>query len=125
MRYSISNTAEFGDYHTGPKIINEQTKDQKWAQQWYQEAHGHRYKFNGGRLKYAGPDPGPYQDKYILKNEGAPDDWYDLINFCDVLNNTPVGPALTDAIWPILNIDETCWEIRPEQTRRISTTSRP
>ena len=26
MRYSISNTAEFGDYHTGPKIINEQSK---------------------------------------------------------------------------------------------------
>ena len=26
MRYSISNTAEFGDYHTGPKIIDEQTK---------------------------------------------------------------------------------------------------
>jgi ketol-acid reductoisomerase len=27
MRYSISNTAEFGDYHTGPKIINAQTKE--------------------------------------------------------------------------------------------------
>ena len=26
MRYSISNTAEFGDYFTGPKIINEQTR---------------------------------------------------------------------------------------------------
>ncbi|MBI1335418.1 MAG: ketol-acid reductoisomerase [Phycisphaera sp.] len=26
MRYSISNTAEFGDYHTGPKIVTEQTK---------------------------------------------------------------------------------------------------
>ncbi|HEX7008717.1 MAG TPA: ketol-acid reductoisomerase [Phycisphaeraceae bacterium] len=26
MRYSISNTAEFGDYHTGPKIIDEDTK---------------------------------------------------------------------------------------------------
>ncbi len=26
MRYSISNTAEFGDYHTGPKIINADTK---------------------------------------------------------------------------------------------------
>lgn len=26
MRYSISNTAEFGDYHTGPKIVDEQTK---------------------------------------------------------------------------------------------------
>jgi len=27
MRYSISNTAEFGDYHTGPKIIDAQTKE--------------------------------------------------------------------------------------------------
>ena len=26
MRYSISNTAEFGDYYTGPKIINSDTK---------------------------------------------------------------------------------------------------
>ena len=26
MRYSISNTAEFGDYHTGPKIVDAQTK---------------------------------------------------------------------------------------------------
>ena len=26
MHYSISNTAEFGDYHTGPKIINDQTR---------------------------------------------------------------------------------------------------
>jgi ketol-acid reductoisomerase len=28
MRYSISNTAEFGDYQTGPRII---TEDTKWA----------------------------------------------------------------------------------------------
>ncbi len=27
MRYSISNTAEFGDYHTGPKVVNEQSKE--------------------------------------------------------------------------------------------------
>src|SRR5213075_663308 len=26
MRYSISNTAEFGDYTRGPRIINEQTR---------------------------------------------------------------------------------------------------
>ena len=26
MRYSISNTAEFGDYYTGPKIVNAATK---------------------------------------------------------------------------------------------------
>ena len=28
MRYSISNTAEYGDYITGPKIITEDTKKQ-------------------------------------------------------------------------------------------------
>ena len=27
MRYSISNTAEYGDYMTGPKIITEDTKN--------------------------------------------------------------------------------------------------
>ncbi len=27
MNYSISNTAEFGEYHTGPKIITSETKD--------------------------------------------------------------------------------------------------
>ncbi len=27
MRYSISNTAEFGDYHAGPKIVTEETKN--------------------------------------------------------------------------------------------------
>ncbi|MEM8695863.1 MAG: ketol-acid reductoisomerase [Pseudomonadota bacterium] len=26
MRYSISNTAEYGDYHTGPRVITEDTK---------------------------------------------------------------------------------------------------
>ncbi len=28
MRYSISNTAEYGDYTRGPRIINEQTRDE-------------------------------------------------------------------------------------------------
>ena len=26
MRYSISNTAEYGDYRTGPRIVTEETK---------------------------------------------------------------------------------------------------
>jgi len=31
MRYSISNTAEFGDYTSGPKIITEETKEEMRA----------------------------------------------------------------------------------------------
>ena len=48
MRYSISNTAEFGDYLTGPKIITEETKNPmrqvlkdiqegKFAREWLTE----------------------------------------------------------------------------------------
>ena len=48
MRYSISNTAEYGDYITGPKIITEDTKkamkqvlkdiqDGTFASEWIQE----------------------------------------------------------------------------------------
>ena len=31
MRYSISNTAEFGDYYTGPKIVDDATKERMKA----------------------------------------------------------------------------------------------
>mgnify|MGYP001156750617 FL=1 len=31
MRYSISNTAEFGDYVSGPKVVNEETKEEMRA----------------------------------------------------------------------------------------------
>ena len=48
MRYSISNTAEYGDYTAGPKIIDEATRERmrtiladiqsgKWAKDWVLE----------------------------------------------------------------------------------------
>ena len=48
MRYSISNTAEYGDYTAGPKVIDEATKDRmralladiqsgRWAKDWVTE----------------------------------------------------------------------------------------
>ncbi len=30
MRYSVSNTAEYGDYTRGPRIINDKTKEEMW-----------------------------------------------------------------------------------------------
>ncbi len=109
MRYNFLkmtiNGGNWGIY------VNEQTKDRRWAGQWYQKDTGNRYKFNGGNLNYLGPDPPPYMAKYVLRNDDSPSPWYDLIELCDVLNNTPEGPPLTDALWPILDIDETIWEI--------------
>ena len=57
MRYSISNTAEFGDYTRGPRIINEQTRAEmrkilqeiqsgQFAREWILENKANRPAFN-------------------------------------------------------------------------------
>ena len=57
MRYSISNTAEFGDYTRGPRIINEQTREEmrkilkeiqtgQFAKEWILENKANRPTFN-------------------------------------------------------------------------------
>lgn len=57
MRYSVSDTAEYGDYHAGPRIITEQTKaamrelladiqNGAFAEEWIEENHQGRPNFN-------------------------------------------------------------------------------
>jgi ketol-acid reductoisomerase len=56
MRYSISDTAEYGDYTRGPRIVNEQTRAEmkkilseiqsgEFAKQWIDENRSGRHKF--------------------------------------------------------------------------------
>ena len=65
MRYSISNTAEYGDYITGPKIITDETKkamkkvltdiqDGTFAKNWLLENQVNCPNFNATRRKEAG-----------------------------------------------------------------------
>jgi len=60
MRYSISNTAEYGDYTRGPRVVNEDTKDEMWeilreiqsgefAKEWILENQANRPVFNAAR----------------------------------------------------------------------------
>ncbi len=60
MRYSISDTAEYGDYTAGPKVINEQSKaamqqlladiqSGAFAEEWIEENHNGRPNFNAIR----------------------------------------------------------------------------
>lgn len=60
MRYSVSDTAEYGDYVTGPRIINEDTKDEMWrvlteiqdgtfAREWILENQAGKPHFNATR----------------------------------------------------------------------------
>ena len=62
MRYSVSNTAEYGDYTRGPRIITDQTKAEmkkileeirsaKFAQEWIDENKSGAEKFNAQRKK--------------------------------------------------------------------------
>jgi ketol-acid reductoisomerase len=62
MRYSVSDTAEYGDYHAGPRIITEQTKaamrellaeiqSGAFAEEWIEENYQGRPNFNRVRAK--------------------------------------------------------------------------
>lgn len=60
MRYSISNTAEYGDYSRGPRVISEDVRDEMWAileeiqsgefaREWILENVANRPVFNASR----------------------------------------------------------------------------
>jgi len=62
MRYSISNTAEYGDYTRGPRIINEDTREEmrcileeiqsgEFAREWILENAANRPVFNAARRR--------------------------------------------------------------------------
>jgi len=62
MRYSISDTAEHGDYTAGPKLVTEETRyvmsqllkdiqDGAYAQAWIEENRNGRQWFNAQRRK--------------------------------------------------------------------------
>ncbi len=57
MRYSISDTAQWGDFVSGPRVINAETKERmeevlediqtgKFAQEWILENQANRPRFN-------------------------------------------------------------------------------
>ena len=60
MRYSVSDTAEYGDYTRGPRVVSEETKKEmkkilgeitsgKFAKEWMDEHRGGRQRFNALR----------------------------------------------------------------------------
>src|SRR5437879_13407473 len=62
MRYSISDTAEYGDYTAGPRIVTEETrrvmkqllaevKDGSFAKRWIAENDAGRKQFRNTRLQ--------------------------------------------------------------------------
>ncbi len=54
-------------------------------------------------LRYEGPDPNAYRDRYFKANHAAQDDWSDLIHMVDVLNNAPEATYL-EAVEGVINL---------------------
>ena len=64
MRYSISNTAEYGDYSRGPRLITDETKKEmkkilgeiqsgEFAKEWMNEHRSGQTQFQSMRKKHA------------------------------------------------------------------------
>lgn len=66
-----------------------------------------------GGMNYLGATSPSYEAEYILKFTDKPNPWDDLINTCDVLNNTPLAnlPAVLPAK---LDVDRTLWFLASE-----------
>lgn len=64
-------------------------------------------------LNYLGPDTTDYQQYYTLKSANKVNPWDDLVQVCDVLNNTPID-NLEESIKPVLDLDRTLWFLASE-----------
>jgi len=64
-------------------------------------------------LNYNGPDSTDYYFTYTLKKTEKEDPWQDLINVCDLLNNTEIED-LYEVMNPVLDIDRTLWMLAQE-----------
>lgn len=66
-----------------------------------------------GGLNYLGPDTAVYQQHYTLKRANKANPWDDLVNVCDVLNNTPLSNLETE-VSEVLDLDRTLWFLASE-----------
>ncbi len=56
-------------------------------------------------LRYEGPDPNVYRNRYLKANNEAQDDWSDLLRLVDVLNNAPDDTYLQE-VGKVINITQ-------------------
>lgn len=71
--------------------------------------------FNGGNtaLMWLGNSEALYQAEYELKSSNAQNPWQNLINICNVLNNTALAD-LPDTLDTVLNVDRCLWFLAVE-----------
>jgi len=108
MRYSVSDTAEYGDYVSGPRIVNGETKDEmrrilaaiqdgSFAKQWVAESRNGGPEFRRMRREHAGArieEVGAELRSHMtfLNPKHAPEGWAEGAGLVDAADR-PVVPA--------------------------------
>ena len=109
----VINNENWGVY------VNVQQVNKDFMSEWFEDNDGNRYK--GDRPSRSGPRDGtamiwlgggqlPYQQSYELKSENNPTPWTDLIDVCDVLNNTPLN-QLEQKLPQVFDVDRALWHL--------------
>jgi hypothetical protein len=82
----------------GLYLLVEQQDQEFIESRWGSSEEGNQWKGEPyGSLEYLGAEEALYHDSYELKSNEEINDWSDLVDFVDILNNTPVA-ALADSL---------------------------
>ena len=107
----IINGEDWGIYSNCEQV------DGRFVKREYGNSDGNRYKATeaipnssagDSALVWLGSNPVNYQNNYSLKNPGNPNEWIDLVELCDALNNSPIT-TLEGDLAPHLCIDDALW----------------
>jgi hypothetical protein len=86
---------------------NVQQLNKDMIREWYEASSGNLYKGDPrGTLSWRGDDPNMYKADYEKKTNEDEDDWSDLVNLIDLINNSS---DLETELPEILNVDRALW----------------
>ncbi len=89
----------------GLYLLVEQQDTEFIESRWGVGENGNQWKGEPyGSLEYLGPNEADYYADYELKTNEEVNDWSDLVDFVDILNNTPVA-ALPDSLHNRLDVN--------------------
>lgn len=101
VRVNNTNLAESGNRMLGHYVLNEARNSDFVGKHFPGDDDGNLYTISDdpgdqGDLRYEGEDPDAYRDAYTKETNEELDDWTDLINLTNVLENAPDANYLAD-----------------------------
>ena len=100
---TAGNVEDIGVY-TSVERVNKRFMDKHFPND-----NGHRYKADSGSMLYRGENINQYDSAYSAKGGDENTHYLDLIDVCDVLNNTPINQLRAD-LDEVFSIDRLTWQ---------------